>query len=392
MFAYYWHTYFNSFCQINFMPVFLLALLLADFLTIAFLGFDIYFIKEWYHWRNTINDDYAHRCLYGAIALTAYSLLGKFPASWMVSRFRKREDEPKQEYSKNNQQLKRPDGSVINIDFIGDNTLPPIVFVHGWNENSTVWYYQKKQFSKTHYLILIDLAGLGKSKRPDNKDFSLQKMAADLDAVIEYLNLRKAVLWGHSIGGMVILTYCTQTAKNLEQRVKGIVLQHTTFTNPVYTSILSGLLKAIQKTILHPICYLMIALSPIFWLSKLMSYLNGNMLLSTRFLTFTGTQTHAQLDFISRLSAMAPPSVFARGMLGMMKTYDVTNDIKTLTVPTLILAAKYDRLTKPVASEYMHKNISGSQLIMLSPAGHQGLIERHAETNKAASEFIKNLR
>src|SRR4051812_15057393 len=196
---------------------------------------------------------------------------------------------------------------------------------------------------------------------------------------------------GHSIGGMVILTYCTQIAKNVEQRVKGIVLQHTTFTNPVYTSILSGLLKAIQKPVLYPICYLMIALSPVFWLSKWMSYLNGNLLLSTRFLTFAGTQTHAQLNFISRLSALAPPAVFARGMLGMMKTYDVTDALKQLNIPALIFAAKYDRLTKPVASEYMQQHLPNAELVLLSPAGHQGLIERHEETNKAAEKFIAQL-
>jgi pimeloyl-ACP methyl ester carboxylesterase len=374
------------------MPVMILILLLTELFTIGFLVLNIYLISEWYHWKDTVDDEYARRCLYGAIALIAYSLLGKFPISWILSKFRKNEDEPKQEHSKFSEQLKRPDGSVINIEFIGDNTLQPILLVHGWNENSTAWYYQKKQFSKSNYVILIDLPGLGKSKRPDNKDFSLQKMAADLEAVIEHLKLSKAVLWGHSIGGMVILTYCTQVGKNIEQRVKGIILQHTTFTNPTHTSILSGLLRAVRKPVLYPICYVMIALSPIFWLSKWMSYMNGNMLVSTRFLTFAGTQTRAQLDFVSRLSAMAPPAVFARGMLGMMKTYDVTRDLGKLTIPALIFGAEYDRLTRPVASEFMNKNIRNSGLVILSPAGHQGQIERHTETNEAAEKFIKSLK
>jgi pimeloyl-ACP methyl ester carboxylesterase len=374
------------------MPALLLFLLLTELLTVAFIVLDIHLIREWYIWKDTIDDEYARRCMYGAIALTAYSFFGKFLISWILSKFRKNEDEPKQEHSKYSEQLKRPDGSVINIEFMGDNKLQPILFVHGWNENSTAWYYQKKKFSQNNYVILIDLPGLGKSKRPDNKDFSLQKMAADLEAVIEHLKLSKAVLWGHSIGGMIILTYCTQLSKNLEQRVKGIILQHTTFTNPTYTSILSALLRSIQKPILYPICYVMIALSPIFWLSKWMSYMNGNMLISTRFLTFAGTQTPSQLDFISRLSAMAPPSVFARGMLGMMKTYDVSRDLNKVTIPTLIFGARYDRLTKPVASEYMNKNIRNNELVILSPAGHQGQIERHTETNDAAEKFIAGLR
>ena len=374
------------------MPLLLLLILLTELLTVGFIILDIHLIREWYTWKDTIDDEYARRCLYGAIALSAWSFFGRSVISRILSKSRKSEDEPKQEHSKDNEQLKRPDGSVINIEFMGDKKLPPIVFVHGWNENSTAWYYEKKKFSQSNYVILIDLPGLGKSKRPGNKDFSLQKMAADLEAVIEHLKLSNAVLWGHSIGGMIILTYCCQVSKNLERRVKAIILQHTTFTNPTHTSIASRLLRAIQKPVLYPICWLMIALSPLFWLSKWMSYMNGNMLISTRFLVFAGTQTPAQLDFVSRLSAMAPPAVFARGMLGMMKTYDVSNDLQKLTLPALIIGAKYDRLTKPIASEHMNKNIPGSKLVILSPAGHQGQIERHSETNEAAEKFINGLK
>jgi pimeloyl-ACP methyl ester carboxylesterase len=135
----------------------------------------------------------------------------------------------------------------------------------------------------------------------------------------------------------------------------------------------------------------MIFLSPIFWLMKWMSYFNGNLLLHTRFLTFAGSQTPAQLDFTARLSAMAPPAVFARGMLAMMKTYDVSNELNKMKIPTLILAASNDKLTKPVASEYMQNHLPHSQLNTLSPAGHQGLLERHSETNAAAKQFIQEL-
>jgi pimeloyl-ACP methyl ester carboxylesterase len=199
------------------MPVLLLIVLLTELLTVAFIVLDIHVIREWYLWKDTFDNQYARRCLYWAIAFTAYSLLGKNLIPRLLSKSRRNEDEPKREHSKYGEQLKRPDGSVINIEFIGDNRLQPILFVHGWNENSTAWYYQKKQFSKNNYVILIDLPGLGKSKRPGNKDFSLQKMAADLEAVIEHLRLSKAVLWGHSIGGMVILTYCTQIGKNVAE-------------------------------------------------------------------------------------------------------------------------------------------------------------------------------
>jgi hypothetical protein len=58
---------------------------------------------------------------------------------------------------------------------------------------------------------------------------------------------------------------------------------------------------AIQKPVLVPLCYLLIFLSPLIWLMRWMSYLNGNSHIMTRLLTFAGTQTPKQLDFTTLL-------------------------------------------------------------------------------------------
>jgi pimeloyl-ACP methyl ester carboxylesterase len=131
----------------------------------------------------------------------------------------------------------------------------------------------------------------------------------------------------------------------------------------------------------------MVGLSPVLWLSRWMSYLNGNSLIMTRFLTFAGTQTGKQLDFTALLSTMAPPAITGRGVLGMFE-YDATEVLNSITVPALIFGAVSDRLTKLEASITMNKNIPGSTLVSLSPAGHMGFVERHEEVNAAASLFI----
>jgi pimeloyl-ACP methyl ester carboxylesterase len=120
-----------------------------------------------------------------------------------------------------------------------------------------------------------------------------------------------------------------------------------------------------------------------------MSYFNGNMLIMTRFLTFAGTQTAKQLDFASWLAAMAPPAVTGRGVLAMFD-YDATAILPEIQVPTLIIGANKDRLTKPEASAKMNQSIPGSRLVILSPAGHMGLVERHQEVNDAVKQFISS--
>jgi hypothetical protein len=57
-------------------------------------------------------------------------------------------------------------------------------------------------------------------------------------------------------------------------------------------------------------------------------------------------------------------------MLGMMKTYDVSKGRDKVKMRTLMFGAKYERLTKPVASEYTDKNIRNNDFVILLAAGH----------------------
>lgn len=372
------------------MPLIVLALLLANLLTMAFVGLEVYLCREWYLHKDILADqDYARQCLMGAIALLLYLVVGKYIIRMLLGKSRKGEDEPETHRFQDQQQLQRPDGSIINIEHGGIKGKQTIVFIHGWNSNSMQWYYQKKHFGTDYHLVLMDHPGLGKSKRARNKDFSLQKLAADLDAVIDHSGAKDLILWGHSMGGMTILTFCKIYQHKLST-VKGIILEHTTYTNPVKTAILSRLLMAIQNQVLKPICWLMVAFSPLLWLSRWMSYLNGNMLIMTRFLTFAGTQSGKQLDFTSLLSAMAPPAVTGRGVLAMFE-YDATDVLSQIAVPVLVIGANKDRLTKMEASIKMHESIPFSKLVTLQPAGHMGFVERHQEVNEAVSQFIRQV-
>ncbi|MBG6234068.1 pimeloyl-ACP methyl ester carboxylesterase [Pedobacter sp. CAN_A7] len=371
------------------MPFILLAALIANLITIALIWLEIHLIRQWYLHKDlsaVYDQQYAQKCLAGAIIILIYLLLGKFLVRKLISKSRKGEDEPIAERYPEQQQLHRPDGSIINIEYGGVKGNQTIIFLHGWNSNSMQWYYQKKYFEKDYHIVLIDHPGLGKSKRPDNKDYSLEKLAADLDAVIEAAPVKDPILWGHSMGGFTILTFCKLYFSKL-QRVNGIILQHTTYTNPTKTILSSRLTHAIQNPILRPLCWGMIKVSPLISIFKWMSYLNGTTLLMARFMTYAGTQTAKQLDFTSLLSTMAPAAITGRGVLGMFN-YDATSILKEIHVPTLIIGADTDRLTKLEASITMNNSIPGSSLVTLSPAGHMGLIEQHALVNQKVTEFL----
>ncbi len=260
-------------------------------------------------------------------------------------------------------QLGRPDGSQLRVECYGREDAPPIILTHGWGANSTEWDYLKKELSDEFRLIVWDLPGLGRSTRPTNRDYSMENLSRHLEAVLALAGDQPAILLGHSIGGMITLTFCRLFPKALGDRVRAIALVQTTYTNPVRTTNMAGLLTALERPVIVPLLHLTIWLSPLIWLSNVMSYLNGSALLSTKSSGFAGTETWEELDFVARFQLQASPAVMARGMLGMLR-YDATAVLKDINVPALVLAGDRDSVCKPEASERMQRDIPGAHLTL----------------------------
>lgn len=295
-------------------------------------------------------------------------------------------DEPKVMRTGTIQRVPRPDGSILQVEFYGPEDGQPIIMSHGWGPNSTVWYYAKRQLTDRFRLIIWDLPGLGKSRGPKNNDYSLEKYARDLESVIALAGNKPVILLGHSMGGMLTLTFCRLFPEYLVSRVAGLVLVDTTYTNPVKTSIFSKLLRAIQKPLLEPVLYLTILLSPLVWLMNWLSYLNGSLYISVELSGFTGKETRGQLDFSALLSAKGWPGVLARGTLAMFN-YEETKTLSTINVPVLVIVGASDIATVPAASIYMQAQLPSSELVTLKPGGHMGLMERNQQFAEAVSAF-----
>jgi pimeloyl-ACP methyl ester carboxylesterase len=296
------------------------------------------------------------------------------------------DDDPTTDRAGTVQRLKRPDGSELQVEVYGPPDAPPIVLTHGWGANSTAWYYVKKHLAGRFRLIVWDLPGLGLSRRPETNDYSLENLARDLDAVVALAGDRPAVLVGHSIGGMITLTYCKLFREALGRRVSGLVLAHSTYTNPVRTTKKADLYTALQKPVIEPLLHLTIWLSPLVWVMNWLSYLNGSAHRSTAQQSFAGTETWGQLNFVARLMPHPSPAVLARGMFGML-AYDATAVLPTIPVPVLIVTGDRDPVTLPEASEHMRGAIPGARLVSLAPARHFGLMEHHGRFGEAIGAF-----
>lgn len=361
-----------------FMPFNFLLIWLVGLLSISILGGGIYILYEWY-----IGELDGMSYLLGGLGMILWSFGGRFISLPLFRRAGR--DEPKRTRSETVQRLRRPDGTVLQVEFYGPEDGQPIILSHGWGPNSTVWYYAKRQLSDRFRVIVWDLPGLGKSSKPKNKDYSLEKYARDLEAVVDLVG-KPVILLGHSMGGMLTLTFCRLFPEQLGSRVAGLILADTTYTNPVKTAILSKVLRAVQKPLLEPLLYLTIGLSPVLWLMTWLSYFNGSLHISVELSGFKGTETRGQLDFSALLSALGSPGVLARGTLAMFK-YEETATLSTIHIPVLLIVGASDIATKPDASLRMKAELPQSEFVSLKGSGHMSLMEHNQEFAEIVSAF-----
>ncbi len=233
------------------------------------------------------------------------------------------------------------------------------------------------------------MSGLGKSGKPSDNDYSLPKFARDLDAVIDLCGKQKPIILGHSIGGMTILTACKLQGKKLYDKISGIALLHTTYTDPSRTAILSGLLTALEKPVFTPLLYIMIGLAPFFQLMNWIKFFNGSMHISNAFTGYAGTETKGQLNLTAYLSSIAPVGVVARGCLAMFK-YDATHVLPSIEVPLLVIAGKNDKLTKASAGKFIADAVPQSSYKLFGPSAHMGILERNDKEVEAVAEFAES--
>jgi len=362
-----------------FLPLIALLFFLTGLLSLALLGVGGFLVISWFLGSLTG----LAPLLIGA-GMLLFGIAGR-PLVLMLLR-RPGKDEPKEAREGSAQRIKRPDGSELHVEVYGPADAQPLILTHGWGVNSTEWYYVKRALSNRFRLIMWDLPGLGKSGKPDDNNFKLEKLASDLEAVLGVAGGKPAILMGHSIGSMMTLTFCRLFPQHLGTRVSALVLAHTTYTNPVKTASLRGLLKAIQKPVLEPLMHLMVWLSPLFWLMNWMSYFNGTAHLISAITGFAGKETRGQLDYGTRMTVQASPAVLARGILAMFD-FEEKATLDKINVPVLIVAGDLDRLTNPDAAAFMSQAMPAAQLTVLGPCGHMSMFEQNVGFVEALSAF-----
>lgn len=111
----------------------------------------------------------------------------------------------------------------IHVNYLSTGKGSAIVLLHGFLENNSMWNNVIPVLSKKNKIITVDLFGHGKT---ENLGYihTMEEQATMVRFVLKSLNIRKATLIGHSMGGYVALAFTELFPKN----TKGICLMNST--------------------------------------------------------------------------------------------------------------------------------------------------------------------
>jgi pimeloyl-ACP methyl ester carboxylesterase len=96
------------------------------------------------------------------------------------------------------------DGVALSYGNVGKGQS--LVMVHGWSQTADQFRYQLDAFAARAHVLVYDQRGHGLSARPDH-GYRIHRLAMDLRELLESLDVREAILLGHSMGCSVIWAY-----------------------------------------------------------------------------------------------------------------------------------------------------------------------------------------
>ncbi len=266
-------------------------------------------------------------------------------------------------------------GSPVELYYEDHGAGKPVVLIHGWPLSGRSWESQVPALiGAGHRVITYDRRGFGDSSQPyDGYDYDT--FAADLNALLEHLDVREATLVGFSMGGGEVVRYI---AKHGTDRVAKAVLAsavppylHKSEDNPdggLDDATIEGFQAAIKGDRLAFLDEFTAAF-----------FAAGDK---------TDLVSEPQRQYAVAIAAFASPKGTLDCVAAFGKT-DFRGDLESVTIPTLVIHGDSDG-TVPfeVSGKRSHEAIAGSELVLIEGGPHGCNVTHPDEFNTALLAFL----
>ena len=243
-----------------------------------------------------------------------------------------------------------------------------IILIHGWPLSDEMYEYQYNDLINAGFRAIgITLRGFGKSDKPYGT-YNYDVHASDIKKVLNKLDIKNAVLGGFSMGGSIAVRYA---ARDNGTHISKLALFGA--AAPIWTQ-RDDFKFNLPKSAVDDLIAL--------------NYKDRPKLLSDFAKIFSATEKSLNEgigNWLNSICLSASSYATVQCLIALRDT-DLRADLAEITIPTLIMHGRKDKICSFDLAEQMKARILNSHLVVFENSGHSLFLE---ETQKFNSELIK---
>lgn len=233
-----------------------------------------------------------------------------------------------------------------NLYYMDEGSGIPVVLLHGYPFDHTIWKEVSRELSNQAHVILPDLRGHGRSPKPA-QGYTIADMASDVKSLLDEIQVSSAVLIGHSMGGYVALSFAHQYPEKLLGL--GLVASH-------------GYADSIEKK------------------QSRIKTIDSIRNLGTAAALALMPDSLTRSPVVRKVCREFIENADSEGMVGVISAIahrpDTMAVLNALRCPIMVLAGKNDEIIPIGTSRLMVSDIDDVNFIEVEEAGHMPMLEK----------------
>jgi pimeloyl-ACP methyl ester carboxylesterase len=258
-------------------------------------------------------------------------------------------------------------GIEIYYETHGDGQ--PLVLISGIGYTNWQWNRMVPYLADRFRVITFDNRGVGKTDKPAGP-YSAHMLAADTVGLLDALDIDKAVIMGHSMGGFI----AQALALEFPHKAEKLILCSTNFGGSRHVPITPEAMKVLMDVSSDPVTRFRNGL----YISTAPGWAEKNPQIIQEWVDWRAANPVEPDAYQAQLA-------IGLGLLKEEAAFE--HQLQRIKVPTLILFGQYDMVVPPENAALLAERIAGSKVVILPNAGHFFPIEVPGAASQAVIEF-----
>jgi sigma-B regulation protein RsbQ len=255
-----------------------------------------------------------------------------------------------------------------NVKIFGRGTQP-MLFAHGFGCDQNMWRFITPDFQDEYRIVLFDYVGAGGSdvKAYDAERYgTLDGYARDILDVVEALELEDIIFVGHSVSSMIGVLAANQQPERFERLIligpSPRYINESPYVGGFERADIEGLLDMMDRNFIG-------------WANFLAPAIMKN-------------DDRPELGEELTASFCSTDPIIARRFAEATFLADNRADLTGVSVPSLLLQCSDDMVAPQEVGEYLHREMPGSTLRVMSATGHCPHMSDPDETVMLIKEYL----